>query len=140
MERLEAFREACLPADIKRHVRERLSATISDPSAIDLIDKLLVIDPAKRLTADQALSHDYFYENPPAGDLRIFSREGSSYLEFFNNRHLRGGPQQQAQIPQAHHMYHPGHHPRAGQGRIPLGNQARRPPFPEDNIHHDRIY
>nr|CDS18483.1 cyclin dependent kinase 9 [Echinococcus granulosus] len=151
VERLDAFRDAQLPRDIKRHVRERLKDKVSSPTAIDLIDKLLVIDPSKRFTADQALSHDYFYEDPPPGDLKVLSREGTSYLEFFSNpRHSRGVQQQHQQLPQAHHNYHGGHHMgthqrpgpyqyHPGAGRVPMG-QVRRPLIPDDNIHHDRIY
>ncbi|VDD80418.1 unnamed protein product [Mesocestoides corti] len=151
VDRLEAYCEARLPQDIKRHVRERLKDKVSSHSAIDLIDKLLVLDPAKRLTADEALSHDYFYEDPPPGDLRIFSREGSTYLEFLStsSRHSRGAPQPQMHQPQVHHHYHshhhqphqrPGpypHHP--GGARGPVG-QPRRPLMPEDSMHHDRVY
>ncbi|KAG1474501.1 hypothetical protein G6F56_000329 [Rhizopus delemar] len=35
-----------------------------DPLAADLLDKLLVLDPTKRLTALEALEHDYFYSTP----------------------------------------------------------------------------
>ncbi|KAI7881732.1 kinase-like domain-containing protein [Mucor mucedo] len=42
-----------------RHVRDDYISF--DPVAADLIDKLLVLDPKKRLTATEALDHDYFY-------------------------------------------------------------------------------
>ena len=33
---------------------------VTDPVAVDLISKLLVTDPAQRLTAEQVLSHEFF--------------------------------------------------------------------------------
>ncbi|KAI9250540.1 kinase-like domain-containing protein [Phascolomyces articulosus] len=46
-----------------RRVKEEFSKY--DPLAADLLDKLLVLDHTKRLTAMDALDHDYFYTSPP---------------------------------------------------------------------------
>lgn len=32
---------------------------------VDLLDKLLALDPNQRLSASQALDHDYFYDEDP---------------------------------------------------------------------------
>lgn len=164
VERLDSYREARLALDIKRHVKERLKSKISSHSAIDLIDKLLVLDPSKRLTADDALSHDYFYEDPPPGDLRSFSRSGSSYLEFLsaNSRPRQAAAAQQAaaarnqphavshQSAAGHHVTNAGHghNPNPGIPNHPPGHHPgqrqqgprRGPAMPEDNIHFDRVY
>jgi serine/threonine-protein kinase BUR1 len=46
----------------RRRVREHFEKL--DPLAIDLIDKLLVLDPKKRLSAKEALDHSFF-STPP---------------------------------------------------------------------------
>ncbi|KER22345.1 kinase domain protein [Opisthorchis viverrini] len=92
---LEAFQKSKLPRDVKRHVREKLTPQIPCPSAVDLIDKLLILDPSKRFDAEQALSHDFFHENPPPSDLSFLSKNGNCYLEYSGqlnrNRHLVAG-------------------------------------------------
>lgn len=40
-------------------------ATPGGPEGADLVDKLLVLDAAQRLTADQALDHDYLWAEDP---------------------------------------------------------------------------
>lgn len=37
---------------------------IKDPLALDLIDKLLTLNPAERIDADTALNHDFFWTDP----------------------------------------------------------------------------
>ena len=52
-----------------RRIREALKANLPNPkwmtdNAVDMIDKLLTLDPEKRWSAEQALDADYFFENP----------------------------------------------------------------------------
>jgi cyclin-dependent kinase 12/13 len=52
-----------------RRIREILKANLPNPkwmtdNAVDIIDKLLILDPEKRWSAEQALDADYFFENP----------------------------------------------------------------------------
>ncbi|CAD6187622.1 unnamed protein product [Caenorhabditis auriculariae] len=37
---------------------------VKDEFAMQLLDELLTLDPSKRLTAEKAIYHDYFYKNP----------------------------------------------------------------------------
>lgn len=63
---------------------EKFSFIIRDRNAIDLMNSLLVVDPIKRLTAEQALKHDYVKElhdpeNEPTGTHFDNSFEESEY-------------------------------------------------------------
>lgn len=40
--------------------------------SIDLLSRLLTLDPAKRITAEQALRHPYLTENPPPKNPDLF--------------------------------------------------------------------
>jgi hypothetical protein len=45
-------------------VKERLKPYVKDPYACDLIDRLLWLDPSKRIDSDAALNHDFFWTDP----------------------------------------------------------------------------
>ena len=50
-------------------VKDRLKPYVRDQYAIDLLDKLLCLDPRQRLNADDSLNHDFFYTDPMPADL-----------------------------------------------------------------------
>ncbi|CAH1786587.1 unnamed protein product, partial [Owenia fusiformis] len=51
---LELFTKLELPQGQKRKVKERLKAYVRDQWALDLLDKLLTLDPTKRMDSDTA--------------------------------------------------------------------------------------
>jgi len=67
---------------------------VCDPLGCDLLDKLLVLDPAKRFNADSALNHDFFWRDPMPCDLsKMLSQQTQSNFEYlvprrFNNHKL----------------------------------------------------
>ena len=56
-------------------------AKMIDAKAIDLIVNMLQLDPAKRLTADEALAHAYFTEEPLPCDLESMPEITGEYKE-----------------------------------------------------------
>lgn len=69
VERLEYYSKMELPRDQKRKVRDRMAHYVNDPYALDLIDKLLALDPHRRISSSAALDHDFFWEDPePSSD------------------------------------------------------------------------
>ncbi|XP_056288787.1 cyclin-dependent kinase 9 [Pseudoliparis swirei] len=93
----ELYQKMELPKGQKRKVKDRLKAYVKDPYALDLIDKLLVLDPAQRIDSDDALNHDFFWSDPMPSDLKnMLSTHNTSMFEYLAPPRRRGHmPQQQ---------------------------------------------
>lgn len=64
-------------------VRERLKPYVKDAYACDLLDKLLILDPSKRVDSDSALNHDFFWTDPMPGDLsKMLAQHTQSMFEY----------------------------------------------------------
>nr|AEE62859.1 unknown [Dendroctonus ponderosae] len=83
VEKLDMYNNMELPQEQKRKVKERLRPYMKDPWAVDLLDKLLTLDPSKRLDADGALNHDFFWTDPMPVDLsKMLATHTQSMFEF----------------------------------------------------------
>ncbi|CAO3635833.1 unnamed protein product [Cunninghamella blakesleeana] len=91
-----------------------------DSQAADLMDKFLTLDPNRRITALDALDHDYFYTKPlPAdpGDLPKYEashefdrRRAKLAAEHHNNSKYKKSTNRQPQQPQQPHHHNHHHH------------------------------
>uniref|UniRef100_A0A8B9WW17 Cyclin-dependent kinase 9 n=1 Tax=Bos mutus grunniens TaxID=30521 RepID=A0A8B9WW17_BOSMU len=83
VDKYELFEKVELVKGQKRKVKDRLKAYVRDPYALDLIDKLLVLDPAQRIDSDDALNHDFFWSDPMPSDLKgMLSTHLTSMFEY----------------------------------------------------------
>ncbi|CBQ69367.1 related to cyclin dependent kinase C [Sporisorium reilianum SRZ2] len=69
--------------DYPRKVKDHFTRVVdAGPGCADLIDKLLVLDPRKRLTAHQALEHEWFWIKPfPADPTSLPKYEHSKEID-----------------------------------------------------------
>jgi cyclin-dependent kinase 9 len=123
VEKLELYNRIEIPKGQKRKVKERLKAYVKDAYALDLLDKLLIVDPSKRMDSDSALGHDFFWTDPMPCDLaNMLSHHTQSMFEYLAQPRRRI----MAQVP-------PGF-PRP----VPAG--PNRPQAPADGQYHDRVF
>lgn len=81
VEKLPLYNKMQLATGRIRKVRDRLKPFISEPTALDLIDKLLTLDPKQRIDADNAASSDFFYCGAPVADLKPLLSKYPSMFE-----------------------------------------------------------
>ncbi|XP_043476430.1 cyclin-dependent kinase 9-like [Leptopilina heterotoma] len=87
VENLELFNKMHLISGQKRKVVERLLVHVNDKLACDLMDKLLVLDPSKRIDSDTALNHDFFWTDPMPCDLGpMLAKHSHSMFEYLTPR------------------------------------------------------
>lgn len=90
VEKLELYAKTQLKSDLKRRIKERLGSYIKDVNALDLLDKLLTLDPKKRMDSDDALDHDFFWSDPLPTDLKL-DKLGNSNFEYTTQNFKRHG-------------------------------------------------
>ena len=54
------------------NLRNKFQREMLSDKGLDLLKRLLTYDPKKRISCDEALNHDYFYETPTAIDPSMF--------------------------------------------------------------------
>lgn len=82
IEKMELYGKIDLPQGLKRRAKERLKPFVRDQYAIDLIDKLLTINPVTRIDSDTALNHEFFWSDPMPADLApMLSKHNTSMFE-----------------------------------------------------------
>lgn len=87
---LDLYGKMNLKPDLRRRVKERLSNYIKDATGLELLDRLLTLDPRKRIDSDEALDHDFFWSEPLPCDLKL-DKLASSMFEFTSAALKRGG-------------------------------------------------
>jgi len=115
---------------------ERAGGQTQDQWAVDLLDRLLTLNPSARIDSDTALNHDFFWSDPMPHSLeKMLSQHTQSMFEFLapirrgGAHHGRGGGQQ-GQLPQAG----------AGGAHHQQGGKPRGPhPAPQDG-YVDRVF
>ncbi|KAG8173219.1 hypothetical protein JTE90_014277, partial [Oedothorax gibbosus] len=119
VDKLELYNKLELPKNQKRKVKERLKAYVKDPYALDLLDKLLTLDPVKRVDSDTALNHDFFWSDPLPCELnKMLLPHTQSMFEYLfskkkneQNRHAGpGGPHPRAHPTANDGQYHDRHY------------------------------
>lgn len=119
LEKLELYHKMELPQNHKRKVKERLRPYVKDSHAVDLLDQLLILNPEKRINADDALMHDFFWTDPMPSDLsKMLSNLTQSNFEFL------APPRRSNQMM---HRY-----------QQQAANQVQQ--RPQDNSYQDRVY
>lgn len=71
---LSIYRNMKLSSGYKRSIESRMQVHKTPARAVELIDKLLTLNPAKRIDCDGALDDIFFFSAPWPSDLREFMK------------------------------------------------------------------
>ncbi|GFT01849.1 cyclin-dependent kinase 9 [Trichonephila clavipes] len=112
-DKLELYNKMELPKGQNRKVKERLKPYVKCPLALDLIDKILQLNPSKRIDSDSALDHDFFWSDPlPSKLTEMLSFHTQSMFDYLNSkkegnaRHQGAGPHPRAHPTANDDQYH----------------------------------
>lgn len=93
VEKLPLYKTMELPQNLNRIVTTRLGSIIKDNNAVNLIDRLLTLDPTKRGSAEEALDHTFFFTAPePKEDVKdLMAGISTSLFEYTQGRGAHAG-------------------------------------------------
>jgi cyclin-dependent kinase 9 len=111
---LDLFSSMEMPKGQTRKVRERLFNHVKDDLALDLLDKLLTLDPKKRINDEEALDHEFFYSNPMPTSLENALKQHTHNMYEYNRTRSTLGTNQR---PHGTHAGHQVHHRRPSNSR-----------------------
>ena len=111
-----------------------------DPLAKDLLRKLLMMDPDKRITADDALDHEYFWSDPAPATPDQLPKYPPSHEFTAKKRRQQSQAAQQQQQPLQTQLHHSSQMPPGAQ-HLPFQQQQHPSSYPPpayngNNPHH----
>lgn len=141
VEKLELYSKMDLPKGEKRRVKERLKGYVKDPYALDLLDRLLILNPDQRIDTEKALDHDFFWTDPMPSDLSVMlSQHKHSMFEYLaprrnnnnNNNSNAGGGQRGGPTT--------GNTATGAGGGKPVASGSQIKPSGTEGQYHDRVF
>lgn len=106
-EKLELYKHIQLKQGEKRKIKERLQPLVQDSNALNLLDKLLTIDPTARIDSDSALNHDFFWVDPLPCELEEMLSKCTRSMFEYGIRQERKKPRMAAHVQNHRAQYKP---------------------------------
>lgn len=112
VEKLDLYGKVELYPGLKSKVRDRLMPFLQNQYAVDLLEKMLSLNPSNRIDSDTALNHDFFWTDPMPTDLMLtMSKYNTSMFEMHAPKRRGQWTNLQQQRQQQHsHMPPDGQH------------------------------